>query len=179
MAFRKSLKNLLSAKVPAIYIETTEWERFYAELDRVKDDRIVKRWNPLDDEDFVDFVKSTATSEDKNCIDKNCIVVVEYADCYLNDDQAASRVAVLLRKLRELNQQIIFVAPTLCLPKSISNEVAVLDLPLPSRAEIKIESVHSRIDFHISRKLHLRYDIDITQITKCEVSSVYEFSIVR
>ena len=133
MAFRKSLKNLLSAKVPAIYIETTEWERFYAELDHVKDDKIVKRWNPLDDEDFVDFVKSTTTSKDKNCI-----VVVEYADCYLNDDQAASRVAVLLRKFRELNQQIIFVAPTLCLPKSISNEVAVLDLPLPSRAEIKI-----------------------------------------
>ena len=138
MVFRKSLKNLLSAKVPAIYIETTEWERFYAELDRVKDDKIVKRWNPLDGGDFekIDFVAMVKLIIDGK--DRCDIAVIEYADTYLKDDEAAIQLGIILRKLRTRNQQIIFVAPTLCLPKSISNEVAVLDLPLPSRAEIKV-----------------------------------------
>ena len=42
-----------------------------------------------------------------------------------------------------------------------------------------IESVHSRIDFHIPRKLHLTYVLDIAEITMCELSSTYELSTVR
>ena len=155
MAFYNELKNHIEAKVPAIYIETTEWERFEAELKHVCENtnKKAKFWDPVSglDNDPTDFVKDLIPKIKDSKEVKWDITVIEYADRYLREDpDPAIHLSSLIRKLRDLKHQIIVVAPTLCLPDAIKNEFAIIDFPLPKRDDIKKIFNAIEKDFDIS-----------------------------
>lgn len=133
MALYHELKTHIDAQIPAIYIETTEWERFEGELRIILSDvnKQYMKFNPSKD-DFVDFIKNC--SEDNEV---NDIFVIEHADFYFNQPDLAIIVCQTIRDLRHSNKQLIAVAPTLCLPEAIKNEFAIIDFPLPMRDDIK------------------------------------------
>ena len=141
MSFEDELTNHIDAKVPAVYVETTEWERFdaalQAALGKAKGNKKLNHWNPLeglDGDENIDF----ATLIDKIHEGVNWhITVIEHADRFFDDQDVCIRFAVLLKRLREKGHQIIVVASSLNLPSVIGKEFSILDFPLPDRGDIR------------------------------------------
>ena len=143
MGIEKELETQIDAGVPAIYVETTEWERFEAALAQATEDskKTVKHWNPLDgldDEDGPsDFISLIQKLCDESGSPDGNITVIEHADRYFHDPDSTIMFAVLLRKLRRLKHQIIVVAPSLHLPEAIRQEFSIIEFPLPDRNDIE------------------------------------------
>ena len=170
MAFYNELKIHLEAKIPAIYVETTEWERFEAELSQVCEEtgKKARFWNPStgldggEPTDFIDLIEKIGSLEDEQrANEKWDITAIEYADRYLMDSEPdpAIRLGVLIRKLRTVRHQIIVVAPTLCLPVAIKNEFAILDFPLPGRNDIKDIIRATDEDFRLENRIDTANEI--------------------
>ena len=145
MSFDRELKKHIKAGIPAMYVETTEWDRFYAELQRACGGIKLRRWNSLEgwenNKDCVDFglFVRELHEELESGNQGRSITVIEYADDIVFESRELPvLLAVLLRKLRERNHQIIVVAPTLNLPHAVKSDFSILSLPLPGREDIKI-----------------------------------------
>ena len=143
MGIEKELKTQIDAGVSAIYVETTEWERFEAALAQATggSKKTVTHWNPLDGLDGEDGPSDLISLIQKLCDESEPpdwnITVIEHADRYFHDPDPPIMFAVLLRKLRRLEHQIIVVAPSLHLPEVIRREFSIIDFPLPDRNDIK------------------------------------------
>ena len=152
MTFEENLSLHIEAEVPAIYIETTEWERLEAVIKRVceRQKKKAQCWNPLtglgktasdngsdNGSDFMSLIDQIHDSAD---VDWN-ITVLEHADRYFQESEKDMPImfAALLKKLRMRKQthQIIVVASGLHLPDAIRKDFAIMDFPLPDRDDIK------------------------------------------
>ena len=138
MAFYNELKTHLQAHIPAIYIETTEWQRLHTELEKCCKEvgKKVKFWNAMDGidgkhRDFEELLKYLKSGE------KNTVFVLEFADRYFEDPDMHIKFAIMIRSLRGRKNQVIVLAPTLTLPATIQKEFAILDFSLPDRKAIK------------------------------------------
>lgn len=141
----EELKLQIDAGIPAIYVETTEWERFEATLERVSNDsdKDIRCWNPLsgfegdDDDDCTDFISLIRKLSGEYAVPDWDITVIEHADRYFQDPDPMIMFAVMLKKLRKIDHQIIVVAPSLHLPDAIRQEFSIIEFPLPDRDDIE------------------------------------------
>ncbi len=162
MTFYEELKLHLRAGVPAIYVESSEWMRFHAEVGQCcRDlDKTLFFWNPMDgltdsennvvpkhdDKDFVAVLERIVNG------DNNEVYVLELADLYLNDGEVVAKFAATIRKLRGRDIHVIIFSPTLNMPKILEKEFAVLDFPLPGRNEIQGLLEDAANKHHIHKK---------------------------
>uniref|UniRef100_A0A2B4S1S9 Uncharacterized AAA domain-containing protein ycf46 n=1 Tax=Stylophora pistillata TaxID=50429 RepID=A0A2B4S1S9_STYPI len=143
MAFYNQLKTHIQAKVPCIYIETTERLRLQAELKNCcKEENLeIQFWNEFDGIDGEHKEDFKRVLEDLNSKDelKYDVTVFESADLLDQPDNinVVRSLAILLYKMREKKHQIIIVASSWNIPNFIQNEIAVLDFPLPNKEDIK------------------------------------------
>ena len=127
---------------------------FQAELENCykKLRKEVKFWNSFEgldkNSDLKDFV---AVLEHLNSQElKHDITVLEYANYHLEDRDVIQMFAVLLRKMRDKNHQIIILASHWNIPNLIQKEISVLDFPLPNRDNIKQLLQQIEKDFSIT-----------------------------
>lgn len=158
MAFYNILKTHLQAHIPAIYVETTEWQRFHTELKQCckEIEKEVKFWNIADGidkndkndklKDFIDILKHLKETEEYKTV-----FVLEFADRYFIDADLIRIFAITLRSLRDKKNQVIVLAPTLTLPIIIQKEFAILDFNLPDKNDIKKILNHVSKDFKIDK----------------------------
>ena len=154
MDFRNDLELHLNAGVSAIYVESSEWMRFHAEIEECCEEtkKALCYWNPMvglywtikpdemskndlgdsDLSDFINVVKCLAKGDLKNTV-----CVLELADFYLQDNDATELFAAMLRSLPH-DSHVVILSPILNIPKILEREFAVLDLPLPERGDIRI-----------------------------------------
>ncbi len=160
MNFREELRLHIKAGTPAIYVETSEWDRFREELKlackSLQKDKEPNFWVPGDhDNEIVDLIETIKQNEDAGGI-----TVIEYIDRYVDGNGGEKDVPIMLsiivRKLREIGHQIICVSPILNLPKILEKDFAVLSMPLPGRDDIK----------DILRKIAKDFNVDIDSANK-------------
>ena len=159
MAFLDDIELHLKAGVSAIYVESSEWGRFHADIEEccTKVDKTLCCWNKMDhlsyiikpreesnndlsDVDLNDFDLSEFTNVLKYLAKgglKDTVCVLELVDSHLQDAEAAEQFAVMLRKLPLHKSHVVILSPVLNIPKILEREFAVLDLSLPGRGDIR------------------------------------------
>lgn len=153
MKFHNDLKLHLEAGVSAIYVETSEWQRFYENAGECcrKVNKQLYRWNSMDGlyNETENSSENDSSNSDLKVFHnvlghlatgelKDAVCVLELAGSYLQDDETAEQfAAVVFRSLRSYNNHVIILSPVLNIPKILEREFAVLDLPLPGRHDIQ------------------------------------------
>ena len=145
MGFYNQLKIQLQAKVPCIYIETTEYLRLRAEIKKCSEEEKldIKYWNEFDgldgEKDIMSVLEDLNSKLNSKEDLKHDITIFEHADLLEQPENVnvVRNLAILISKLRDKKHQIIIVAAAWKMPNFIQNEIAVLDFSLPDRNDIK------------------------------------------
>jgi len=150
MAFQSEFELLLRARYPLIYIASLEEERIEAEITSVAQalgNRGVYVW------DFVDGYQGNLN--DAGAAKRNPLQALEQveklpADApgvfilrdfhrFLEDAATARKLRNLARKLKAQPKNIVVLAPTVQVPRELSEVLTVIEFALPNVAEIAAE----------------------------------------
>lgn len=155
MAFYNDLKLHLQAGVPAIYVESSEWEMFRRAARGVCAElrKSLYSWDelnflvklgaePKNDESqaepakFADVLAWLAGEAPKGAV-----CVFESVQSYWQSEASdiPALIAAVTRTLSVQNKHIIMTSPIMKMPKILEKEFAVLDLPLPDRGDIRAQ----------------------------------------
>lgn len=150
MSFTEEFSLLLRARYPLIYIPTREEERIEAAIAhcaRNEGNRAVYVWdfvdgyqgnpndigfgkrNPLQALEFLEKLPATAAA----------VLVLRDFHRFLEDVAVARKLRNLVRLLKSQPKTIVLVSPQLSIPEDLSEVLTVLEFPLPTAADIRIE----------------------------------------
>ncbi len=150
MAFTDEFELFLRARYPILYIATLEEERVetsIAESAYCQGNRSVYIWdfvdgyqgnpndaglgrrNPLQALEFVEKLPSTAAA----------VFILRDFHRFLDDIAIARKLRNLSRILKSQPKNIIILSPQVQIPPDLSEVVTILDFPLPSIDEIRVE----------------------------------------
>jgi SpoVK/Ycf46/Vps4 family AAA+-type ATPase len=151
--FNRELDLLIRSRYPLIYVPTPEEQRVEEAIRTVATNaappRQVLIW------DFVDGFNSTGAAgagsiakEDPlqalevirtRPTDQNWVFVLRDFHRFLEDVRVARKLRNLTRQLKSERKTVVLVSPMLKIPAELSEEVTVLDFPLPTGEEIARE----------------------------------------
>ena len=150
MTFSTEFELLLRARSPLIYIPTTEEERVEGSIAKVaqqQGNRPVYIW------DFVDGYQGNPN--DNGYGKRNPLQALEFVDKlnpdasgifilrdfyrFLEDVSVARKLRNLSRKLKSEPKNIVILSPQIIIPSDLSESIVVLEFPLPTASEIKVE----------------------------------------
>jgi ATP-dependent 26S proteasome regulatory subunit len=137
----ENIKLHIEAKIPSIYIENYDWEKFQAEILKAGFEqdfyfyndtqgvyRVVnKKFESGDERDIMEVLAN---------INPNSIYVFDNVHSYFNDPQVLTSFRVAFRKLRRQNSAIIIFSPIMNIPKELEKELTILEYPMPKAKEI-------------------------------------------
>ncbi|MEM9451250.1 MAG: AAA family ATPase [Cyanobacteria bacterium P01_E01_bin.6] len=150
MAFTDEFELFLRARYPVLYIATLEEERVeaaIAECAQRQGNRSVYIWdfvegyqgnpndagfgrrNPLQALEFVEKISSTSAS----------IFVLRDFHRFLDDIAIARKLRNLSRSLKSQPKNIVILSPQIQVPSDLSEVLTILEFPLPSIDDIKVE----------------------------------------
>ncbi|MFS8117477.1 MAG: AAA family ATPase, partial [Microcoleus sp.] len=148
--FSDEFELLLRSRYPLIYIPTREEERVevaIAQCAKKQGSRAVYIWdfvdgyqgnpndagfgkrNPLQALEFLEKLPASAPA----------IFVLRDFQRFLEDVAISRKLRNLARLLKSVPKNIVIVSPTISIPEDLSEVITVLEFPLPTAAEIKIE----------------------------------------
>ncbi|NQW12157.1 MAG: AAA family ATPase [Alphaproteobacteria bacterium] len=185
-AFGYDLERLLRAQVPLIHINTYEESRAFDLICRTAAtlDRRVLAWstsrgvfNPQGEtaghggtQPLADLLAALQTFDqamaNPRAAEHGLVFVLFDPYPYLADRNANP---VYRRKLRDLTADIrimgrkancIILSPTLDIPPELEHDVTVVDLPLPTRSEIRTYVRHFIEEISQSDKIHVAHDVE-------------------
>lgn len=154
MSFGEDLLLHLRASVPALYVESHEWQRFREDANQCCKtlEKSLFIWNSMRglskveagglspvEEEILDPRAILEFLCDQERVQENSVYVLEFFDHHLDtahSPQVAPDLAVALRPLRERNAHVVILSPVLRIPEAVRNEFAVLEFPLPDREAI-------------------------------------------
>jgi ATPase family associated with various cellular activities (AAA) len=150
MTFSTEFELLLRARYPLIYIPTTEEERVEGAIAKVaqqQGNRPIYIW------DFVDGYQGNPN--DKGYGKRNPLQALEFIDNlspdisgififrdyhrFLEDVSVARKLRNLARKLKSEPKNIVILSPQITIPSDLSEAIVILEFPLPTATEIKVE----------------------------------------
>ncbi len=148
--FSQEFELLLRARSPLIYISTTEEERVESTIVQVAQ-RVGNR--PVYTWDFVDGYQGNPN--DNGYGKRNPLQALEFVDKlspgssgifilrdfhrFLDDVSVARKLRNLSRKLKSEPKNFVIISPQITIPSDLSESIVVLEFPLPTASEIKIE----------------------------------------
>ena len=138
------IPHLIAARYPILWMVTPEEERVERGLERLAEKHQLQlfRWRRTTglvgsgDLVFADSELPLAALEVCASIDTPALFVFEDPLHALEDPQVVRRIRDLQRDVAERRQAIVFISNRLLIPPDLEKDVAVLDVPLPSRAEV-------------------------------------------
>ncbi len=151
MSFNHEFELLLRARYPVIYIPTREEERveaaIVAQANGASGSRAVYIW------DFVDGYQGNPNDAgfgkrnplqalefvEKLPIAASAILVLRDFHRFLEDAAVARKLRNLARSLKSQSKSIVIIAPQIAIPDDLSEVITVLEFPLPTASEIKVE----------------------------------------
>jgi SpoVK/Ycf46/Vps4 family AAA+-type ATPase len=150
MAFNTEFALLIRARYPLIYIPTAEEERVeisIAQVGQQLENRPIYTW------DFVDGYQGNPN--DQGFGKRNPLQALEFIDKlspinpgifvlrdyhrFLEDVSVARKLRNLARKFKGEPKNIVMLAPQVLIPSDLSEIITVLEFPLPSSQELKVE----------------------------------------
>jgi SpoVK/Ycf46/Vps4 family AAA+-type ATPase len=150
MAFNTEFALLIRARYPLIYIPTAEEERVeisIAQVGQQLENRPIYTW------DFVDGYQGNPN--DQGFGKRNPLQALEFIDKlspinpgifvlrdyhrFLEDVAVARKLRNLARKFKGEPKNIVMLAPQVLIPSDLSEIITVLEFPLPSSQELKVE----------------------------------------
>lgn len=150
MSFNDEFELLLRARYPLIYIPTREEERVEAAIQHAakqQGNRGVYIW------DFVDGYQGNPTDAgfgrrnplqalelvEKIPVTVPAIFVLRDYHRFLDDVAISRKLRNLARLLRSQPKNIVIVSPQLTIPEDLGEVLTVLEFPLPTLADIRVE----------------------------------------
>ena len=158
--FYQNLKSRIEARIPLVYIETSEWEQLENCLSQIvkdSDNLECLFWNPVQGlTPFREEQENKGDEEAKSLrllvshlinmfgeeSERRSITVIEYAERWKRDPDAAIQLGVMARELTRQGggkHQVILASPALAIPSIIQREVDTLESSLPKKDDIKRE----------------------------------------
>lgn len=162
--FTNQIENLLKAKIPAVYIENYEWERFQADIFKAvknsekglfffNDAKGLQEMNfkdkSLEDQEETDIVTIIDNLGDDS------VYVFDNVHSYLRDAQIITRFRVAIRSLKAKSSHIIFFSPLLEIPKELEKDLTVVEYPLPSAQDISKRLEQLLTEFNAKKESQL------------------------
>ncbi|KAB2952682.1 AAA family ATPase [Heliorestis acidaminivorans] len=157
LQFKTMLGNLLKARFPCLYISTWEEERALQVIDKVvHDTELIRTTRKLFTWNLTDGIKGEGQSGKEET--KTPLKALEFIEKYtepavfvlkdfhiffggqgrLPDFQVIRKIRNIIPALKlSTPKNIIFLSPTLILPKDLEKDVTVIDFELPSFLEIE------------------------------------------
>ncbi len=150
MSFSDEFELLLRARYSLIYIPTREEERIEAAIAhsaKQQGNRAVYIWdfvdgyqgnpndagagkrNPLQALEFVEKIPANAAA----------IFILRDFQRFLEDISVSRKLRNLARLLKSQPKNIVIISPQMAIPDELSEVLTVLDFPLPTGAEIRLE----------------------------------------
>ncbi|PAX51765.1 AAA family ATPase [Brunnivagina elsteri] len=150
MTFRDEFKLLLRARYPLIYIPTYEEERVETAIREEaaqQGNRPVYTWdfvdgyqgnpndadfgkrNPLQALEFIEKLSSSASA----------VFILRDYHRFLDDVAIARKLRNLAKLLKSQPKNIVILSPRIAIPDDLTEVLTVVEFPLPSGGEIKIE----------------------------------------
>jgi hypothetical protein len=150
MTFSTEFELLLRARSPLIYIPTSEEERVEGSIAKVaqqQGNRPIYIW------DFVDGYQGNPNDlgygkrnplqalefVDKLSPDVSGIFILRDYHRFLEDVSVARKLRNLARKLKSEPKNIVILSPQITIPSDLSEAIVLLEFPLPTATEIKVE----------------------------------------
>ena len=144
----EQLDLLIRARTPVIWVPTREEERLESlvrSAARRLQDRLVMRWDFIGGLDAPSDRVGTADRNPLAALDalstmaagRGAILLLLDFHRFLEDVAVNRRLRNLARELRRQPHTVVISAPNLGLPTELETTVSVLELPLPSGAEIR------------------------------------------
>jgi SpoVK/Ycf46/Vps4 family AAA+-type ATPase len=153
--FFKGFSQLLEARYPIIYLETSEFERVYTRLkDTAKKEKYdLYGWNIVDGLRKFDPASNNTTQVGDGLVDLEAVMqdiskrqpkapreifVLEGIHDYIEDKTIKTWLRKFGEELRYCahRKHVILLSPIRCLPKELEKLVSVLDPPLPNRSDL-------------------------------------------
>ena len=149
MSFAQEFQLLLRACYPLIYIPTLEEERVEAAIARCAKaaNRMVYTWDFVDgyqdNPNYAGFGKRNPLQAlellEKLPISALGVFILRDFHRFLEDVSIARKLRNLARLLKSQPKNIVIVSPQIAIPDELTEVFIVVDFPLPTAAEIKIE----------------------------------------
>ena len=147
MTFAAELRLVLRARYPVLCLASPEEERAEMVITTIAKEleRSIFIW------DFVDGYQGNPTDsglgkrnplqalEFVDKIPKGAVFILRDFDRFLEDVAVARKLKNLARKLKELPQNLILLAPRFNVPDGLADVITVMDFPLPQPEEIATE----------------------------------------
>tara|TARA_B100000925_G_C22010652_1_gene476223 strand:+ start:4443 stop:5939 length:1497 start_codon:yes stop_codon:yes gene_type:complete len=144
------LEILIRSRYPLIYLTSHEENRVISEIIDIskKNKKNLYSWtitsgliDELATEDDISdldaFNDPLDILQHINTIDENAIFILKDFHSYLEDFTIIRKLRDLYSSLKLTHKSIILLSPLLTLPKELSKEITVLDIPLPGMNEFK------------------------------------------
>ncbi|KJH72247.1 AAA family ATPase [Aliterella atlantica] len=150
MSFRNEFELFLRARYPLIYVPTYEEERVEAAIRQEaqnQGNRAVYTWdfvdgyqgnpndagfgrrNPLQALEFVEKLPASAAA----------VFILRDFHRFLEDVSVSRKLRNLGKLLKSQPKNLVLLSPRIAIPEDLSEVLTVLEFPLPSAAEIKVE----------------------------------------
>ena len=144
---RSELRNLVKARYPLIYVNSSEEERVEHAIHAIRDElskrpRKLLFWSITEgfvgDEEFTDLRDPIKALDFVLRYEDAALFALRDFHPYLKDPVVVRRLRDCYRAFKESERPktIILLSPSLRVPKEVEKEVAVVDFALPTRAEL-------------------------------------------
>lgn len=172
MGFPEDFELLLRSRYPLIYIPTAEEERVEGAIAKSASqlgNRAVYIW------DFVDGYQGNPNDQgfgrrnplqalefaEKLPVEAPAVLILRDFHRFLEDISIARKLRNLSRKLKSQPKNIVIVSPEIAIPSDLTEVLTVLEFPLPTAEEIKVEL--SRLMAAIGKTLEEKTLSDLVQ----------------